>query len=512
MSKRAGIYIRVSSESQAEKVSPQAQEQDCINYCGSHDYQVVEVYRDTAKYRVGRKLVEPTATRADRPQFKRMLSDARAGLFDVIVAWREDRLYRAYRPLADVSECMDETGIEIELARDTFDKKMMGIKASVAKMELDAKHERLMMGVGGRLANGKDWNSSPPYGYFREDGIYRVNETEAEWVQKIWTWFGNGDTAKAIRMRLIEACVPQRSWVKFPWTIARIYQLIKRDFYHSGIITRKWGNDVNTGEPVIYELQLPALIDDQTYQKVKNRLADWKKYPIGNLKEKALAAGLVYCAADGTRMIVKHTPSSIYYACSRQFTLAERPPKCAGCRSIRKLDAEVWAKLWGLISDPAEFERKLQERINTLQNEEVDANAECDKLASQLGELAIQRQWVITQARKEIITDYDMKLQLMTLTDEEHETAIKMDEYRLLSGDRAGQLTNLISLYSDRARLGYDNINAMQPGPEMEELQFQFKKKLVQGIVKRVDVFRDHSIKVYTEFDLSENINEPSTH
>jgi hypothetical protein len=103
-----------------------------------------------------------------------------------------------------------------------------------------------------------------------------------------------------------------------------------------------------------------------------------------------------------------------------------------------------------------------------------------------------------------------MKLQLMTLTDEEHETTKKMDEYRLLSGDRAGQLTNLISVYSDRARLGYENINAMHPGQEMEELQFQFRKKLVQGIVKRVDVFRDRSIKVYTEFDLSENINEQS--
>jgi site-specific DNA recombinase len=87
MIKRAAIYVRVSSERQAiDKISPDAQESDCRLYCQHQDYQIVEIYRDIEKYRVNGKLIEPSGTRADRPQLRRMLADARAGKFEVIVA------------------------------------------------------------------------------------------------------------------------------------------------------------------------------------------------------------------------------------------------------------------------------------------------------------------------------------------------------------------------------------------------------------------------------------------
>ena len=60
--KRAGIYIRVSSERQGNKVSPQAQENDCREYCESRGYQVFDVYRDIEKYRAGTRMVEPSGT------------------------------------------------------------------------------------------------------------------------------------------------------------------------------------------------------------------------------------------------------------------------------------------------------------------------------------------------------------------------------------------------------------------------------------------------------------------
>ena len=160
--KRAAIYVRVSSEKQAkggdgqeEKESPQAQERDCRALAERQGYPVAIIYRDTEKYRVGKKLVEPSGTRADRPGLRAMLADARKGDFEVILAWREDRLYRSYRPMLDVLDCIEETGVDVELAKETFDKRMMGGKVWVAKMELDAKHDRVMMGVAGRLQQGK---------------------------------------------------------------------------------------------------------------------------------------------------------------------------------------------------------------------------------------------------------------------------------------------------------------------------------------------------------------------
>lgn len=164
--KRAAIYIRVSSERQAiDKISPDAQEADCREYCLAHGFAVVALYRDVGKkYRSGGKLVEPSGTRSDRPYLRHMLEDARNGKFDVIVAWREDRLYRGYRPMLDVLDCMDETHIEIELVKETFDKRLAPVKAWAARMELDARQDRITMGIAGRLDSGKVWSTSGSFG------------------------------------------------------------------------------------------------------------------------------------------------------------------------------------------------------------------------------------------------------------------------------------------------------------------------------------------------------------
>jgi site-specific DNA recombinase len=135
MIKRAGIYIRVSSERQAEKVSPQVQEMDCRSYCEARGYQVVGVYRDIERYRVGKKLVEPSGTCSDRPQFRRVLADCGNNTLDVIIAWKEDRLYRSIRPMLDLLDCIEKYKVDVELVMETFDRQMAPIKAAIARME-----------------------------------------------------------------------------------------------------------------------------------------------------------------------------------------------------------------------------------------------------------------------------------------------------------------------------------------------------------------------------------------
>ena len=94
MQRKAAIYIRTSSEAQGEKASPTEQEADCRSLAKEKGLTVVRVYRDIEKYRVKNKLVEPSGLRSDRPGLLAMLKDAARGEFDVILAWREDRLYR----------------------------------------------------------------------------------------------------------------------------------------------------------------------------------------------------------------------------------------------------------------------------------------------------------------------------------------------------------------------------------------------------------------------------------
>lgn len=66
MSRRAVIYIRTSSETQGGKSSTGEQESDCQTLAKQKGLEVVRIYRDVEKYRVGNRLVEPSGSRSDR--------------------------------------------------------------------------------------------------------------------------------------------------------------------------------------------------------------------------------------------------------------------------------------------------------------------------------------------------------------------------------------------------------------------------------------------------------------
>jgi site-specific DNA recombinase len=129
MSRQAVIYIRTSSESQAEKSSPAEQEADCRRLAAEKGLIVVRVYRDIEKYRAKNKLVEPSGSRLDRPGLLNMLKDASRGEFDVILAWREDRLYRGLRPMLMVLDAVQKHALNILLAKETFDPQIAPLRA-----------------------------------------------------------------------------------------------------------------------------------------------------------------------------------------------------------------------------------------------------------------------------------------------------------------------------------------------------------------------------------------------
>ncbi len=129
MARRVVIYIHTSSETQGEKSSLVEQEADCQHLAQENGLTVVQVYRDVEKYRVGNKLVEPSGSRSDRPGLLAMLKDASRDEFDVILAWREDRLYRGLRSMLTVLETVQDDKIEILLAKETFDSTIAPIRA-----------------------------------------------------------------------------------------------------------------------------------------------------------------------------------------------------------------------------------------------------------------------------------------------------------------------------------------------------------------------------------------------
>jgi DNA invertase Pin-like site-specific DNA recombinase len=159
---------------------------------------------------VGNKLVEPSGSRSDRPGLLAMLSDAAKNEFDVILAWREDRLYRGIRAMLTVLETVQDYKIEILLSNENFDSKIAPLRAWVAQMELDGMKERMEMGVIARLRVGKANTGQNRYGYIRTGENIHIQKEEAKWVHQIFAWYIQKTPLMQIRKRLIVADAPQK--------------------------------------------------------------------------------------------------------------------------------------------------------------------------------------------------------------------------------------------------------------------------------------------------------------
>ena len=153
---RAAIYARVSDKSQdtEDKTSISEQIGDMEAYCESKGLTITARYQE-----VGRGWTKK------RPEFQRMLADARRGRFDTIVCWKSDRLSRGMYPAPALMEVVEAHQIRLEAVMDSIDMKTFGLMAAIGKIELDNFRERSTMGKRGTAEQGRVPTGGLPYGY-----------------------------------------------------------------------------------------------------------------------------------------------------------------------------------------------------------------------------------------------------------------------------------------------------------------------------------------------------------
>jgi len=93
MTKRIAIYARVSTSQQ----HPDSQIHECRNYAERCGYEVVEVYQDAISGVTGAD---------DRPALSRLLEDAFARKFEVVVVYSIDRMGRSLKHCLDILDTL----------------------------------------------------------------------------------------------------------------------------------------------------------------------------------------------------------------------------------------------------------------------------------------------------------------------------------------------------------------------------------------------------------------------
>jgi site-specific DNA recombinase len=507
MSKRAGIYIRTSSEHQAGKASPDEQERDCRALAEQRGLTVAAVYRDTERYRVRGRMVDPSGTRTDRPGLLAMLADAGAGRIDTLLAWKEDRLYRGLKAMLLVLDEVQAGRLEVLLAKESFDPRMAPVKAWVAGMELDALKERMTMGVKARLRAGKANTGQDRYGYRRAGERIAIVEEEARWVGQIFAWYNDRLPILEIRRRLIAAGAPQKGSTvprKVQWAVSSIQSILSAAYEYA------YGVKVQTRAGEIFAIPVEPLIAEEVYHRFLAVRQSNKSYPARNVKRDYLIGGLLYCQCGrrwGARMTSRRrkdekrtTPTGVYFCPERH--VERRHADCPKTIGSKKADDFVWAKVLEVLRDPDILLSGVRHHVEGLQGRVHDVTAARARIAERLEELATERQWVITQARKGAITTADMETQLAALTMEENYTRGELlHANTLYQAAAATDWETAARTYLEDLRIGVISLDTKPQTEEERAALFRLRRRAVQSLVERIEIGRNRKMTVVFRLD-----------
>src|SRR5215207_4870767 len=149
----AAIYARVSTEDQAERQTVQAQLDFLRKYCDLHQITIAGEYVDDG--------ISGTVPLDQRPEGRRLLDDAEAGRFGVVLSYRLDRLGRSLTSLLAAHDALDRLGIAIRSATEPFDtstpigKFLFQLLGSLAELERETISERMVLGRDRAARAGK---------------------------------------------------------------------------------------------------------------------------------------------------------------------------------------------------------------------------------------------------------------------------------------------------------------------------------------------------------------------
>jgi DNA invertase Pin-like site-specific DNA recombinase len=101
-----------------------------------------------------------TGTNTSRPQYRKLMVDARARKLDLILVWKLDRMARSLKDLILTLQELSDLGVTFVSLRDNLDlstsarRLMLHIVGAFAQFEADVIKERVLAGLAAAKANG----------------------------------------------------------------------------------------------------------------------------------------------------------------------------------------------------------------------------------------------------------------------------------------------------------------------------------------------------------------------
>ncbi|MDD7929888.1 recombinase family protein [Microbacterium thalli] len=328
----AALYTRISRDSEKVGKGVARQRRECTELADRLGIKIVASYEDNdisaSRY----------ATR-HRPEFKRMLADAEAGKFDVLLAWDLDRLIRLPADGEKLIDLNSQAGINIRTVSESIDlttangRLFLRIKVDVAAHESEHKSDRIKASHRDRILDGKPISGRTPFGWKR--GGLELEPAEAALVAEGVAALLSGASVTSIarewnqlerfgRVDKREDDTDEEK-VSKPWVTASVKKTLRR-WRNAGVLE-------SNGEPLDGPSQITPIVSRADLEAVRAKL-ELQPSDTGRPLAKSWLSGVLVCEVCGEKML----PRKDYYQCSvsteRKRAASDTARHCAVKKSI----------------------------------------------------------------------------------------------------------------------------------------------------------------------------------
>jgi site-specific DNA recombinase len=322
---RAVIYARYSSELQSD-TSVDDQVRLCRDLIERHGWVYLHAYADRA--------ISGASTL--RPGYQRLLEDARAHRFEIVVAEALDRLTRDQADTATLYKQLTFLGIKIiTLAEGEVSELHVGLKGTMNALFLKDLAHKTRRGIRGRIEVGRS-GGGLCYGYDvigdntsegkPNTGARRINESQADVIRQIFHWFALGRSPRRIAFDLNSTGIPapgRNGWgaSTINGNGARGTGILNNELYIGRLVWNRLrylkepitGKRVSRLNPpsewIIRDVPELRIVDQDLWERVKSRQLelrrgtrpdhDQERAFWAQTRPKYLLSGLLRCGACG---------------------------------------------------------------------------------------------------------------------------------------------------------------------------------------------------------------------
>ena len=259
-----GLYLRVSTEDQAkEGFSLPEQKERLEALCKFKGYKIYDYYTDAG---ISAK------TGNYRPEFDRLIEDAKNKKINTIIALKLDRLSRSIYDWENLLKTSEKFGFDLVCANDDINttnangKMVTRIMMSVSQNEIERTSERTKVGMAGAIKKGHI-PAVCPIGYKRVDKKLVPDPLTKDIVIRIFNLYFEGNSYSTIANIFNKEKVLDKT----NWRDVRVLKILSNEIYKGDYVSGKTLN-----KPVYYENVVEPIVSKELWencqaQKKKNQ-------------------------------------------------------------------------------------------------------------------------------------------------------------------------------------------------------------------------------------------------